>query len=246
MIFQEAELEHSAFQAYQSLQVSDTASVHSIHTLSSLSSTSSSSSSSSPATSVLAPVELPITVTSGSPGLTITLPSKPPSTTQQQQHHQHIPTALPNIATLSSSAPPLQTLSSPVTGTQATQLPAVVALPVPKTLSAPAIVSTISPELSTSITRLTQDITSPSTCKLHLKIFLRNSLCKQCQIMCKPYQKHLSKYYQNYSSKHYQNHLKEGCPHGVMVQTLDCGIEKSLSSSHANTFTFSQIPLGKV
>lgn len=51
-----------------------------------------------------------------------------------------------------------------MTGTQTTQLPAMVALPVPKTLTAPTIVNTISPELSTGITRLSQDITtSPST-----------------------------------------------------------------------------------
>lgn len=72
-----------------------------------------------------------------------------------------MPTALPNIATLSSSAPPLQTLPSPVT--LPAQLPAVVSLTIPKTLATPAIVSTISPELSAGVNRLAQDITSPST-----------------------------------------------------------------------------------
>ena len=38
-----------------------------------------------------------------------------------------------------------------------------------------------------------------------------------------------------------------GCPRGVMVKAMDCGIVVASSySSHAITITFRQIPLGKV
>ena len=39
---------------------------------------------------------------------------------------------------------------------------------------------------------------------------------------------------------------KKGCPHGVMVKAMDCGIIVSSYSSHTITFTFGQIPVGKV
>ena len=37
-----------------------------------------------------------------------------------------------------------------------------------------------------------------------------------------------------------------GCPRGVMVKAMDYGIIVSSNSSRAITFTFGQIPLGKV
>ena len=44
------------------------------------------------------------------------------------------------------------------------------------------------------------------------------------------------------------NYLKylRGCPHGVIVKAMDCGIIVSSYSSRAIMFTFGQIPLGKV
>ena len=41
-------------------------------------------------------------------------------------------------------------------------------------------------------------------------------------------------------------HTSAGCPRDVMVKAMDCGIVVRESySSHAITFTFGQIPLGK-